>query len=228
MAQATRTTAPTAAHTTAGLSDDPLENATDWANANRKPIIILVSVIAAVALLIFLYRTMDASKREKASAALYQAQAPMASGNTKDAEPALERVVKNFGGTSAAQQAALLLAQIRYDGGKHAEGIAGLENALGSAGEDFKASFEQMIAMGYEAQGKRDEAAAHYAKAADAARFDGEKTSYQAARARQLMAAGKPAEAKPIWEELLNREDPTWAREAAIRLGEISGATISK
>ena len=220
MAQATRTSAHTA-----GLSDDPLENATDWFNANRKPITIVVSVIAAVALLIFLYRSMDASKREKAAAALAQAQQPLATGNPKDAEPALERVAKNFSGTSAGHQAALLLAQVRYDAGKHAEGIAGLESALGSAGDDFKASFESMIAMGYEAQGKRDEAAAHYAKAAEAARFEGEKAGYRASQARQLMAAGKMAEAKPIWEDLLNREDLTYGREAAIRLGEIAGAT---
>lgn len=223
MAQATRTSAHTA-----GLSDDPLENAGDWLNANRKPITIVVAVIAAVALLIVLYRSMDASKKEKASTALSQAQTPLASGDFKEAEPALERVVKNFGGTAAAQQAALLLAQVRYDNGKHAEGIAGLESSLGSATDDFKASFEQMIAMGYEAQGKREEAAAHYAKAADAARFEGDKASYRAAQARQLMAAGKMADAKPIWEDLLNREDLTYSREAAIRLGEIAGATAGK
>jgi predicted negative regulator of RcsB-dependent stress response len=220
MAQATRTSAHTA-----GLSDDPLENATDWFNANRKPILIVVSVVAALALLIFLYRSMDESKREKAAAALYQAQAPLSTGNPTEAEPALERVVNNFGGTSAAQQAALLLAQVRYDAGKHAEGIAGLERVLSSASDEFKASVEQMIAMGYEAQGKRDQAAEHYAKAAAAARFDGDKATYRAAQARQLMAAGKMAEAKPIWEDLMAREDPTYSREASIRLGEIVGAT---
>jgi predicted negative regulator of RcsB-dependent stress response len=220
MAQATRTSAHTA-----GLSDDPLENASDWFNANRKTITIVVSVIAAVALLIFLYRSMDASKREKASTALAQAQQTLASADPASAESQLERVAKNFSGTAAGHQAVLLLAQVRYDAGKHAEGIAGLESALGSAGDDFKASFEGMIAMGYEAQGKRDEAAAHYAKAADAARFDGEKAGYRASQARQLMAGGKMAEAKPIWEDLLNREDPAYAREAAIRLGEIAGAT---
>ncbi|MEO7520711.1 MAG: tetratricopeptide repeat protein [Gemmatimonas sp.] len=220
MAQATRTSAHTA-----GLSDDPLENAADWFTANRKPVLIAVSVVAAVALLIFLSRSMDASKREKASAALSQAQISLETGNPKDAEPGLERVVKNFSGTSAAQQAALLLAQVRYDNGKHTEGIAGLESALGSAGEDFKASMEQMIAMGYEAQGKRDEAAAHYAKAAAAARFDTDKDSYRASQARQLMAAGKMAEAKVIWEDLLTRNELAYEREAAIRLGEIAGAT---
>ena len=220
MAQATRTSAPT----TRLSSDDPMENATDWFNLNRKPITIVVSVVIAVAALIFLFRSMDASKREKASAALYQAQAPLSQGNSKDAEPALERVVKNFGGTSAGQQAALVLAQVRFENGKHAEGIKGLESALGSANDDFKPSIEQMIAMGYEAQGKRELAAEHYAKAAELAKYDGEKAQYQASQARHLMAAGKTAEAKAIWEQLSQREDLPIYQEARVRLGEIAGA----
>ena len=219
MAQATRTSA-----NTARLSDDPLENAADWFNMNRKPILTVLAVIAAVALVIFGYRWWDESKRKDASAALYQAQTPLAQGNTTDAEPALERVVNKYGGTAAGQQAALVLAQVRYENGKHAEGIKGLEDKLGSANDDFKPSFEQMIAMGYEAQGKREEAAEHYGKAAELAKFDAEKAQYQAAQARHLMAAGKTAEAKTIWEQLSQREDLPVYQEARVRLGEIAGA----
>ena len=219
MAQATRTSA-----NTARLSDDPLENAADWFNMNRKPILTVLAVIAAVAVIIVGYRWWDESKREDASAALYQAQTPLAQGNFKDAEPALERVVNKYGGTAAGQQAALVLAQVRYENGKHAEGIKGLEDALGSANDDFKPAFEQMIAMGYEAQGKREEAAAHYGKAAELAKFDAEKAQYQASQARHLMAAGKSAEAKAIWEQLSQREDLPVYQEARVRLGEIQGA----
>jgi predicted negative regulator of RcsB-dependent stress response len=218
MAQATRTSAPTAR-----LSDDPIENATDWFAMNRKPILTLLGVIAAVAILILGYRWWDASKREDASAALYQAQIPLGQGNAKDAEPALERVVNRYGNTAAGQQAALVLAQVRYENGKHAEGIKGLEAAVGSANDDFKPEFEQMIAMGYEAQGKREQAAEHYGKAANAAKFDAEKAQYQAAQARQLAAAGKTAEAKAIWEQLSQREDLPVYQEARVRLGEILG-----
>jgi predicted negative regulator of RcsB-dependent stress response len=219
MAQATRTSA-----TTARLSDDPIENATDWFTSNRKPILTVLGVIAAVAALILGYRWWDASKREDASVALYQAQVPLGQGNAKDAEPALERVVNRYGGTAAGQQAALVLAQVRYENKKYDAGIKGLEDALGSTNDDFKAEFEQMIAMGYEAQGKREQAAEHYGKAANAARFDAEKAQYQAAQARQLAAAGKSAEAKAIWEQLGQREDLPVYQEARVRLGEILGA----
>jgi predicted negative regulator of RcsB-dependent stress response len=219
MAQATRTSA-----NTARLSDDPLENAADWFTMNRKPILTVLAVIAAVAVIILGYRWWDASKRADASAALYQAQTPLAQGNTKDAEPALERVVNKYGGTAAGQQAALVLAQVRYENGKHADGIKGLEDALGSANDDFKPAFEQMIAMGYEAQGRREEAAEHYGKAAELAKFDAEKAQYQASQARHLMAAGKTAEAKAIWQQLSQREDLPVYQEARVRLGEIQGA----
>ena len=218
MAQATRSsTAPVR------LSDDPIENATDWLTANSKPILMGVAAIAVIAALIFGYRWMDASKREKASAALYQAQAGLGSDNPKDAEPALERVVKNFGGTAAAQQAALLLAQVRFESGQHAAGIKGLEDELGSASDEFKPAFEQMIAVGYEAMGKRAEAAEHYGKAAALTKFEAEKVQYQAAQARNLMATGKLAEAKAIWEPLAEREDLPIYQEARVRLGEIAG-----
>lgn len=219
MAQVPRTTA-----STAGLSDDPIENATDWFNQNRKIITIAVSVLAAVALLIFLYRSMDESKREKASTALEQAQGIMSTGNPAGAEAALERVVKSHSGTSAAQQAALMLAQVRFDNGKRAEGIRGLEAALGGASDEFKPSIEQMIAMGYEADGKHREAATHYGSAAGLAKFDADKAQYQASQARQLMAAGMMAEAKTIWEALERREDLPVYQEARVRLGEIAGA----
>jgi predicted negative regulator of RcsB-dependent stress response len=216
MAQAPRTSA-----STAGLSDDPIENAADWFTANRKLVTLVLGGAAAVAASIFLYRTMDASKREKASTALYQAQAQ---GTPAAAETQLERVVKSYGGTTSGQQAALVLAQLRYDAGKFDEGIKGLEREMGSAGTEFKASFESMIAMGYEAQGKHPEAAEHFGKAAAATRFDAERAQLEANQARHLMAAGKMAEAKAIWQKFVDRDDAQLAQEGRVRLGEIAGA----
>lgn len=221
MAQATRTTAPTAPST--GLSDDPMENAADWFTVNRKPITMVLGAVAVVAVLILGFRYMDASERTKASTALYQAQAPLAQGNNSAAEAQLQRVVSNYGGTSSGQQAALVLAQLRYDAGKHAEGVSALESALGSASDEFKPSFESMIAMGYEAQGKHAEAAEHYGKAASASKFDGEKAQFEASQARHLMQAGKIDEAKAIWERYATREDQQLFQEARVRLGEIAG-----
>ena len=219
MAQATRTTS-----VPAGLSDNPMENASDWARSNQRPILIAVGTIAVVALLIFGYRYNDRSTNEQAAAALTRAQLTAQQGPASTTTlAALNGVVQKYGKTSSGQQAALLLAQTHYEAGQYAEGVKALEGQVGSATSDFAASFEQMIAMGYEAQAKHDLAAEHFAKAAAASKFAQDKATYQAAQAHALMSAGKLDAAKALWQELSDREDPRFAQEAQVRLGEIAG-----
>jgi len=88
----------------------------------------------------------------------------------------------------------------------------------------LKSSFEQMIAMGYEGQGKHDLAAEHFGNAAAATRFPADKALYQASQAHALIAAGKLDASKAIWQQLADGTDPRFSQEAQIRLGEIAGA----
>lgn len=223
MAQASRPSS-----STIGLSDDPMENASDWFQRNQKVITMALGAVAVVALLIVGFRYMDRSTNAQAAEALARAQGAAQTGAPASAIPALEGVVKKYGKTSAGQQAALLLAQVRYEGKQYAEGVKGLEEAKGSASDDFTASFEQLIAMGYEAQGKHDVAADHYGKAASAAKFAPDKALHQASQALALMHAGKADEAKALWQQLADAEDPRFGQEAHVRLGEIAGASAGK
>lgn len=222
MAQATRSATP------AGLSDDPLENASAWFQTNQKPILLSIGAIAAVAVLIWGYRGMESSKREKASQALYQAQAPMAEGRLPQADTALSKVVERYGGTTAGQQAVLLVAQVRYEQGRFPDGVKALEGAVGSASDDFKAAMHELMAAGFEAQNLQEKAAEAYAKASDAAKFPADKAEFKAAQARALMLGGKTAEAKAIWESLATQQEFVFAQEAQIRLGEIAAAASAK
>ena len=224
MAQATRSMAHSAP---ARISDDPLENASMWAQANARPIAIAVAAVAVVALLIWGYRYMDTSKRSKASAALYAAQGPFQQGNMAAADTALAKVVERFGGTSAGQQAVLLLAQARYEQGDFPGGMKALEAGLGSASDEFKAPMHQLMGMGYEAQNQFEKAAEAYGKAAGAARFDGSRGEYKAAQARALQAGGKTAEARTIWEELAEKESMNFAEEARVRIGELTASAAA-
>ena len=133
------------------------------------------------------------------------------------------KVAKSYSGTASGQQAALLLAQALFDQKKYAEGVASLDKAMGGASADFSAAMESMIAVGYELQGKLADAATHYGKASAAAKFENDKNSYKASEARSLMAAGKNAEARKIWEDLAKSDSPS-AQEANVRLGELAGA----
>lgn len=216
--------APRSAASHAATSHDPIESVSNWLQLNSKPILYAVGGVAVAAAAVFLYRSTTASTREKASAALYQAQAPFAEGKFDEAKGALEKVASRYGSTASGQQAAILLAQVFYEQKQYDGGIKALEGALGSASSDFKASMESMIAAGYEMKGSWNDAATHYGKAQAAATFPADKHTYQAAQARSLMAAGKSDEAKKIWEELAQLDGQSVQQEANVRLGELAAA----
>ena len=204
------------------MSDDPIESLTTWFQANSKPILYAVGGVAVAAAAIFVYRSSTASTREKASVALYAAQTPYGQGKMDEAQKELAKVADRYSSTASGQQASILLAQVLYEQTKYDEGIKALEKALGGASADFKGSLESMIAAGYEFKKDMGKAAEHYAKAAAASSFKGDKYNYQASQARSLMAAGKADDARKIWEELAKLDGEPIQQEANVRLGELT------
>jgi len=202
-------------------SDDPVENVSLWLQANAKTLAIAGAVVLAAGLGVWGVRASDAKKRANASTALYEAQAMAFAGQADSARIALEAVATRYKGTSAGEQAMFLVAQSLYDAGQHADGIAKLEAARSGVSRAFAAPLEALIAAGYEAQGNAAKAAEQYAKAAEMAGNDVERDGYKLSEARQLMAAGKRAEAIAAFEALRDTPDSPYAMEAAVRLGEL-------
>jgi outer membrane protein assembly factor BamD (BamD/ComL family) len=212
---------------TAIQSDDPLENLTHWLQTNSRTLAIAGAVVVAAGLGIYGVRASDAKKRANASTALYAAQAPLSEGRLEDARTALAGVASRYKGTTAGEQAVLLLAQTLYDEGKFAEGITALQGGRSSASSAFAAPMEAMIAAGFEAQSDFAQAAQHYANAAKVAGSELERDSYLLSQARQTMAAGQRSEAIALFEALRAKESSPYAQEAAVRLGELR-ATSSR
>ncbi|MEP6835242.1 MAG: tetratricopeptide repeat protein [Gemmatimonas sp.] len=221
MAQATRNNS-----SSAGLSDDPIENLSMWAQANSKSILLGLGGAVLIAAGVFGYRYLSAAKIAESSAALYAAQAPLLEGRLPEAQAALQRVSTKYSGTSAGQQATFLLAQALYDLKQYQGGIIALEKARGSSSRENQASFDGLIAGGYEGMGQLEKAADSYGKAAAAAMTPTEKKQYQTSQARSLMLAGKMEDAKKIFTELAADNTSQYAQEARVRLGEIAGATV--
>ena len=193
-------------------------SAGDWIQMHAKTIAVAAVVIAVAIGGVYAYRQISASTAQRAERAYFAAQAT--AGAPADQERALDGVIGAYDGTPAATQAALLLAQLRYNRGAYAEGVATLERVDG-AGE-FAASVDALVAAGLEGQGQFAQAAAKYREAAEAARFEDDRDAYLADAARALRRAGNEAEAVRIWTDLA--ADPTSgvAAEARVRLGELT------
>ncbi len=209
-------------------SDDPLENAAHWVQSNGKLVGIGIAVVAAVGLGIYGIRASDAKKSANASTALYAAQTPLYENKVDVARKALDEVASRYKGTSAGEQAVLLLAQTYFDEGAFDEGIKRLGDARSGASSAFQASMDALMAAGYEGKFEFEQAAAQYANAAKSADSETERDGYVLSQARSLVRAGKATEATALFEQLLANEGSPYAQEAAVRLGELqAGNTAS-
>ena len=189
----------------------------------RRQLTIGAVVIAATVGGVWLWQRSVQIKEEKGSAAYQAGEMAYVSGNRPLALTELEKVVTRYAGTAAGAQAAMLSAQILFDEGKHAEGLALLEKALGSANADLKPGIHALLGAGLEATGKLSEAAEAYGKAAEGARLEGERQGYQMDAARAKAAAGDTEGALELYRTLAIQEDSPFSGEARVRVGELNG-----
>jgi predicted negative regulator of RcsB-dependent stress response len=203
---------------------DTGESIMDWARANSRALSIGGIGVVAVAAVVMLWRASAEKKEERASQALAAAQLVVQSGNAALAQSDLQALLRRYGGTSAAVQAHLLLAQVHFGQGKVEEGLKELD-AVGSAGP-FESSVHGLRGAGLEQAGKAAEAAAEYEKAATAATTDVAKAAFKSDAARAYTTAGNAEAAKKIWESIAIDDTNPLAGEARVRLGELKAKAI--
>jgi len=202
----------------------------DWLQRNSRLIGIGAALVAVAGAGYWFYLRSAEIKRLNAERGLNQAKQSMAAGNAALATTDLQRVATRYKGTASGAQAAMLLAQLNFDQGKFAEGVQILQpyQTPGASGDNL-ASVHSLVADGQLAEGKVEDAASTYAKAAEATKLPGSRALLRAKQARALMTAGKNAEAKAIWEDLARDPDASVvANEANIRLGEILAQPAGK
>lgn len=204
--------------------DDSL---TDWVMLHKREVTWGVVALAVVVLGLWYYERSQTLRAQRAESQYFQARQAAASGNVLLAASDLQKVATRYEGTRGGAQAALTAAQLMYDQKKYKEGIAALEKAEPKAPDEFKASIHVLEAGGYEELKDFVSAAAQYKLAVTATRFPADKAQYQAAAARDYMAAGKSDEAKAIWTELAKDETGPMAAEAKVRLGEVSAKPMT-
>ena len=198
------------------------DSLTDWFLLHKREVTWAILALAVVAGGFWFYERSQSLRQQRAESAYYQARQSAAAGNLPLAVSDLQKVATRYEGTRAGAQAAMSLAQALYDQKKFKEGIGALKKAEAKAPDDFKPSIHALEAAGYEEVRDFVSAAEQYKLAANATKFPMDKAQYQAAAARDYMAAGKTEEAKAIWTDLAKDETGPMASEARVRLGEVS------
>lgn len=165
-------------------------------------------------------------KEAAAATALEQARATAEQGNLAEAVTMFEQVSTTFGGTSAANEAVLGMAQARLVAGQSELAVATLTEFLGKSPSATYASPAQgLLGTAYENTGRFAEAKAAYQKAAELATVDYLKATLLLDAARAARLGKDAAGSRAIYEEIIATYGETAARtEAEVRLGEMTAA----
>lgn len=195
----------------------------DWFRIRGRYLTIGAAIVAVAGIGYWFYTRSAQIKAGRAEQTLLRAKQAVGQGNEALAQNDLQEVLRRYGNTRAGVEAGLILAEIHYGKGEYQKGIDVLRGiAEKSAAETSASKIQALIGDGHIQMGKPDDAVRSYQEAADQARFDGTRAFYTARKARALMAAGKGADAKKVWEELASAP---WAEsvapEARVRLGEL-------
>lgn len=165
-------------------------------------------------------------KESFAAAALEQARNTAEQGDMGKAVQEFERVTSQYAGTGASHEATLGIAQARLVAGQTELAISTLKAYLtGNPPATYASPANGLLGTGLENTGKYAEAEAAYRKAAELATLDFLKATLLLDAARAARLAGRTAEARGIYEEIVAKYSETAARtEAEVRLGELTAA----
>ncbi len=199
------------------------DNLMDWFQLHSKKVGWGAAAVVILAAGGWFYNQSQELKAQRAEKAYFEAQRSLASGNLPLAESDLKKMITRYDGTKSSVGGRLLLAQVLYDQGKVQEGIDELKKAEGGAGE-FGSSVHLVLASGLEQLKKHKEAAEHYEKAAEAARFDPDRQRYEALAASAYLNGADTTKARALWTKLGADSKGTVAGEARVRLGELDSA----
>ena len=200
-------------------------NFTEYARKNTRSLTIVGGTVFLLVASVWLWNTSARRKEAFAEQALGQARVSAESGNLPLAASDLARLVERFGGTHAADEAAIMLAQVRLLQGQRDVAINDLQRFVRARRPAYvRASAYSLLGYGLEDVGKLREAGAAYRQAASNAAVDFLKATYLLDAGRALAAAGDTAGARAAYSEVLTKfGELDQAAEARVRMAEIGG-----
>jgi tetratricopeptide (TPR) repeat protein len=221
MATSADTAQPSPASADAGAPDGPF-----LTPARIRLLSIAAAVVAVVAVVVWFVITSGQRKEAFAAQALDQARTVAEQGNLADAVQQFERITESYGGTNAAHEATIGMAQARLVAGQTELAISTLESYTATnPPANYASPAWSLLGTGYENVKRFDDAAAAYRKAADLASIDYLKATLLLDAGRAAQLAGKSDLARQVYEQIVADFGDTPSRsEAEVRLAEITAA----
>jgi len=214
-------------------TSDPIElRAFEWVKTNRRKAIILAATVILVALIAVGWWSSRQETEQRAERALQAARSSAEAGNLPLASSDLARLASTYGGTRAADEAALLLAQFRLAQNQAALVVSDLRRFIAAGPRaEFRGPANGLLGAALEETGQFADAVKAYEAAVDATPYDGIKAQYLLDAARSAQTADDTAQAVRFYERVTTDfSDTPSVVEAGVRLGELrkTGLAVPK
>lgn len=202
---------------------DVISQAVEWVRQNRRVVTAGAATVVIVLGGAWFVVSAKARKEGFAARALRDAQAAVAAGNVPLATNDLSRLVASYRGTAAAEEAAILLGQLRLARGEADSAIRELTTFTESDPKPrFQAAAYNLLGAALEQRGRLAEAGEVYQKAASVWPYDYLRAQALLEAGRAFRAAGDTARAAAAYEQVIrDYSDSPSALEARLRLGEV-------
>jgi len=212
-----------------GAGDDAVQRALAWLKGHPR----LSSWGAAIIVIGggLLWWNAISSRRIEINAGreLSSARLAFESRNYPLATSELSRIVANYSGTLAAQEASILLAQVQLAQGQSQSAIESLRRFAPEAGKVYRAQAYGLLGAAYENVAHPREAAEAFQRGAEAAWMPFLRAQMLSDAGRAWVAAGDTAKAIAAYREIVTKLDSTQAVvEAKVRLGELTRGSVPK
>lgn len=208
----------------AAAKDEEL-NLSEWIARNGRKAAIIGGALFVVLAGAWLYVTSAKRKESFASQELMRARSSAEAGNLPLAASDLTRLTERFKGTRAADEAVVLLNQIRLVQGQRDIAVTSLQEFVRSGHDaDVLASAYGLLGAALEDQGKPRDAAEAYRRGSRSARLDFAQAQFLLDAGRAFTTAGDTASAKATFADILTRFGRLdQAAEARVRMAELGG-----
>lgn len=203
-----------------------VERAASWAREHSRQLIIGGIVLAILVLAGVYYVDSQRRVEQEAAARLTELHQTIQTGNVPLAIRDLQTYLSTFGGTRAAREARLLLADLLLDQDRPADAVQALGRMPRSLDDPLGLAAAQLMAAAHEDLGQHAEAIEVYESIARDARFEFQRREALAAAARLALETGRAEQATDLYGRLVQTFEEgepgrsyfeMWRSEAAAR-----------